>query len=146
MDLPDVLLEVNAWTCSVNDFSHMGMAGQVSGSRLADLAMSLAAVLVAEGCNLGIAPAIKHGHPALSRRCLSRVAQNYLRSDTLAAASARLIDARAGVPTAQIWGGGLVACVDGLRFVVSVRTLDVGQNPHYFGQGRGVTWLNAIND
>ena len=74
------------------------------------------------------------------------MAQNYLRSDTLAAANARLIGAQAGVPTAQAWGGGLVASVDGLRFVVPVRTLDAGPNPHYFGQGRGVTWLNAIND
>ncbi len=36
--------------------------------------------------------------------------------------------------------------MDGLRFVVPVRTLNAGPNPRYFGQGRGVTWLNAIND
>ena len=30
--------------------------------------------------------------------------------------------------------------------MVPVRTLDAGPNPHYFGRGRGVTWLNAIND
>lgn len=142
VDLPDLLLEVNARTGYLNDFSHMGMTGQVPGYRLADLAMSLAA----EGCSLGIAPAIKHGHPAFSRCSLSRVAQNYLRSDTLAAANAGFINAQAGVPTAQTWGGGLVASADGLRFVVSVRTLDAGPNPHYFGQGCGVTWLNAIND
>lgn len=146
VDLPEVLLEVNAWTGYLDDFSHLGMTGQVSGSRLADLATLMAAVLVAQGCNLGLAPVIKHGHPALSRRRLSHVAQNYLRSETLAAANARLIDAQAGVPTAQAWGGGLVASVDGLRFVVPVRTLDAGPNPHYFRQGRGVTWLNAIND
>ncbi|MEO8222646.1 MAG: Tn3 family transposase [Specibacter sp.] len=146
VDLPDVLLEVNAWTGYLDDFTHLGMTEQASGSRLTDLATSMAAVLVAEGCNLGFAPVIKHGHPALSRRRLSHVAQNYLRSDTLVAANARLIDAQAGVPTAQAWGGGLVASVGGLRFVVPVRTLDAGPNPHYFGQGRGVTWLNAIND
>lgn len=93
VDLPDVLLEVNAWTGYLDDFTHLGMAEQASGSRLADLATSMAAVLVAEGCNLGFAPVIKHGHPALSRRRLSHVAQNYLRSDTLAAANARLIHA-----------------------------------------------------
>lgn len=36
--------------------------------------------------------------------------------------------------------------MDGLRFVVPVRTLNAGPNPKYFGQGRGVTWLNANND
>lgn len=87
----------------------------------------MAAVPVAGGCNLGFAPVIKHGHGALSPRRLSHVAQNYLRSDTLAAANARLIDAQAGVPTARAWGGGLVASVDRLRFVVPGYTLDAGR-------------------
>lgn len=46
----------------------------------------------------------------------------------------------------RLWGGGLVASVEGLRFVVSVRTLNAGPNHRYFGQGRGVIWLNAITD
>src|SRR5664279_4597829 len=91
-------------------------------------------------------PVLKPGHPALNRDRLSHVAQNYLRADTLTAANARLITAQAGIDVAQLWGGGLVASVDGLRFVVPVHTLDAGPNPHYFGHSRGVTWLNAIND
>ena len=106
----------------------------------------MAAVLIAQGCNLGFAPVLKPGHPALNRDRLSHVAQNYLRADTLTAANARLITAQAGIDVAQLWGGGLVASVDGLRFVVPVHTLDAGPNPHYFGHSRGVTWLNAIND
>ena len=146
VDLPDILLEVHAWTGYLSDFAHLNLTETMSGSRLNDLAISMAAVLIAEGCNLGFAPVMKHGHPALNRRRLSHVAQNYLRAETLKAANARLIRAQASVPTAQAWGGGLVASVDGLRFVVPVRTLDAGPNPRYFGQGRGVTWLNAIND
>jgi TnpA family transposase len=146
VDLPEVLLEVNAWTGYLSEFHHIAMADGSSGSRMEDLATSMAAVLVAEGCNLGFAPVVKPGHPALTRDRLSHVAQNYLRTETLTAANARLIDAQAGIPTAQLWGGGLVASVDGLRFVVPVRTLDAGPNPRYFGQRRGVTWLNAIND
>ncbi len=146
VDLPEVLLEVHAWTGYLGEFSHVALAGAAAGSRMADLATSLAAVLVAEGCNLGFAPVVKPGHPALTRDRLSHVAQNYLRTDTLTAANARLIDAQAGIETARLWGGGLVASVDGLRFVVPVRTLDAGPNPRYFGQRRGVTWLNAIND
>ena len=111
-----------------------------------DLPTSMAAVLIAQGCNLGFAPVLKPGHPALKRDRLSHVAQNYLRADTLTAANARLITAQAGIDVAQLWGGGLVASVDGLRFVVPVHTLDAGPNPHYFGHSRGVTWLNAIND
>ncbi len=41
VDLPDVLLEVHAWTGYLNDFTHMGMTRQASGSRLADLSRPL---------------------------------------------------------------------------------------------------------
>ena len=146
VDLPEVLLEVHAWTGYLDDFTHINLTESRSGSRLNDLALSMAAVLVAEGCNLGFAPVVKHGHPSLNRRRLSHVAQNYLRVETLSAANGRLIDAQASIGTAQVWGGGLVASVDGLRFVVPVRTLDAGPNPRYFGHSQGVTWLNAIND
>src|SRR5262249_10083810 len=50
------------------------------------------------------------------------------------------------IELASAWGGGLVASVDGLRFVVPVATINAGPNPRYFGVRRGVTWLNAVND
>jgi hypothetical protein len=146
VDLPEVLLEVDAWTGYLGEFTHAAMSAGSAGSRMRDLATSMAAVLVAQGCNLGFAPIVKPGHPALTRDRLSHVAQNYVRAETLAAANARLITAQSRIDVARLWGGGLLASVDGLRFVVPVRTLDAGPNPHYFGRGRGVTWLNAIND
>ena len=142
VDLPEVLLEVDAWTGYLSEFSHVAEFG----TRMQDLATSLAAVLVAEGCNLGLAPVVKPGHPALTRDRLSHVGQNYLRTDTLSAANARLIEAQAGIGVAQLWGGGLIASVDGLRFVVPVRTLNAGPNPRYFGQERGVTYYNLTSD
>jgi TnpA family transposase len=57
-----------------------------------------------------------------------------------------LIWGQAGIPTATLWGGGLVAAVDGTRFVVPVRSIDARPNPKYFGRKKGVTWLNMIND
>jgi TnpA family transposase len=81
---------------------------------------------------------------ALTRDRLSHVDQNYLRSETHSAANARLIEAQAGVDVAQLWGGGLVASVDGLRFVVPVQTINAAPSPRYFGLRRGVTWLNAV--
>ncbi|WP_431031548.1 Tn3 family transposase [Plantibacter sp. RU18] len=146
VDLPEILLEVHAWTGYLDDFTHINLTENRAVSRLQDLSLSMAAVLIAEGCNLGFAPVIKAGHPSLNRRRLSHVAQNYLRAETISAANGRLIDAQASIETAQVWGGGLVASADGLRFVVPVRTLDAGPNPRYFGHGQGVTWLNAIND
>jgi len=146
VDLPEVLLEVDAWTGYLGEFTHTAMSGSATGSRMRDLSTSMAAVLIAQGCNLGFAPIVKPGHPALTRDRLSHVAQNYVRAETLAAANAQLITAQSRIDVAQLWGGGLLASVDGLRFVVPVRTLDAGPNPRYFGRGRGVTWLNAIND
>jgi TnpA family transposase len=45
-----------------------------------------------------------------------------------------------------VLGGDLVASVDGMRFVVPVATVNAGPNPRYFGRGRGITLLNAVND
>jgi len=77
---------------------------------------------------------------------LSHVDQNYVRAETLRAANARLIDAQADIGLAQQWGGGLLASADGMRFVVPVATDNAGANPRYFGRGRGLTWLNYLND
>ena len=41
----------------------------------------------------------------------------------------------------------MVVSVDGLRFVVPVKSLWAGPNPRYFGlRHRGATWLNVVND
>ena len=50
------------------------------------------------------------------------------------------------MPIVQHWGKGLLASVDGLRFVVPVKSINTGPSPKYYGYKRGVTWLNAVND
>ena len=142
VDLPELLLEVHAWTGYLDQFTHLSEAG----ARMDDLAVSVAAVLVAEACNVGLRPVLKAGVPALTRGRLSHVDQNYFRPETVGAANARLIEAQAEVAFARALGGGLVASVDGLRFVVPVTTVNAAPNPRYFGMRRGVTWLNAVND
>lgn len=142
VDLPDVLLEVHSWTGFLSEFSHVSEAS----ARMEQLGVSVAAILVAEACNVGLAPVVKDGHPALTRGRLSHVDQNYVRADTLRAANSRLIQAQSGLGLAQRWGAGLLASVDGMRFVVPVATVNAGANPRYFGQGRGLTWLNYLND
>lgn len=56
------------------------------------------------------------------------------------------MDAQASIPLTEVWGGGELASVDGLRFVVPVRTINAGPNPRYFGRGRGITYLNYVSD
>jgi len=106
----------------------------------------VAAVLVAEACNIGLTPVTKASVAALTRDRLSHVDQNYVRAETIKAANANLIDYQATIPLAQVWGGGLVASADGMRFVVPVQTINAGPNPRYFGTGRGGTWFNMVND
>lgn len=142
IDLPDLLLEVHSWTGFLDAYVHVSGAG----TRVRDLATSVAALLVAEGCNVGLVPVTDPAQEALTRGRLSHVDQNYFRAETHAAANAVLIEAQSKVPIVRHWGGGLLASVDGLRFVVPVRTISSGPSPKYFGYKRGITWLNAVND
>lgn len=142
VDLPELILEVHAWTGCLDVYTHISEAS----ARMDDLALSVAACLMAGACNLGYTPLVNRGHPALTRARLSYVDQNYVRAETHRAANAYLIEHQAGIELAQALGGGLVASVDGMRFVVPVATVNAGPNPRYFGRGRGITWLNVVSD
>jgi len=142
VDLPDLLLEVHARTGFAKEFDHVAEGGH----RVFDLHKSVCAVLLAEACNVGLEPLVDPSDPALTRSRLSRAQQNYFRDETLARANARLVDAQGEIPIVSAWGGGEVASVDGLRFVVPVRTVNAGPNPRYFGRGRGITYLNYVSD
>ncbi|MFJ7271998.1 Tn3 family transposase [Streptomyces sp. NPDC099050] len=142
IDLPELLFEVHGWTGFLDAFVHLGDGT----TRMKDLTTSLVALLVSEACNIGLTPVTNPGHEALHRSRLVHVDQFYLRADTIAAANAALIAAQSKVPIVRYWGDGLLASVDGLRFVVPVRTISAAPSPKYFGFKRGITWLNAVND
>ena len=143
VDLPDLLLELHQRTSFADEFDHVA---ESSGARVKDLHRSVCAVLLAEACNVGLEPLVDLSDPALTRSRLSWVQQNYVRDETLARANARLVDAQGEIPIVSSWGGGEVASVDGLRFVVPVRTVNAGPNSKYFGRGRGITYLNYVSD
>src|SRR5207248_3017182 len=97
-------------------------------------------------CNVGLEPLVREEHPALTRRRLAWVQQNYVRAETIARANVRLVDAQAAIPLAQAWGGGEVASADGLRFVVPVRSIHARPNRKYFPGERGVTYFNFMSN
>lgn len=142
VDLTELLLEIDARTGFTQEFTHVSE----SGARAKDLHISLCAVLMAEACNIGLEPLIKHNIPALTRHRLSWVKQNYLRAETLVSANARLVDFQSTLELAGRWGGGEVASADGMRFVTPVKTVNSGPNRKYFGSGRGITWYNFVSD
>ena len=108
--------------------------------------MTIAACLTAHALNIGYSPIVKKGVAALERDRLSHVNQNYLGTETYAPANIWLIAAQAGIALARAWGGGLVAGIDGMRFIVPVPSIYARPNRKYFGSKRGVTWLNMVND
>lgn len=142
IDLPDLLFEVDSWTGFLDAFVHLGDGR----TRMENLKTSLVALLVAEACNIGLTPVIGPEDEALTRGRLVHVDHYYLRADTIAAANAKLIEAQARVPIVAHWGEGLLASVDGLRFVVPKRTINAGPSPKYYHFKPGITWLNAVND
>ncbi|MBE8111705.1 Tn3 family transposase, partial [Escherichia coli] len=142
VDLTELLLEIDARTGFTREFSHVSE----SGARAQDLNISLCAVMLAEACNIGHEPLIKHNIPALTRHRLSWVKQNYIRAETLVSANARLVDFQSTLELAGRWGGGEVASADGMRFVTPVKTVNSGPNRKYFGSGRGITWYNFVSD
>lgn len=127
IDLPDRLFEVHSWTGFLDSFGHVSDRR----TRMEGLLVSLVALLVSQSCNIGLTPVIDPENKALTRSRLSHVDQNYLRADTIAAANAALITAQSGIELAQMWGGGLLASVDGLRFVVPVKSINTGPSPKY---------------
>jgi hypothetical protein len=64
---------------------------------------------------------------------LDRVAEHDANLDVTAA----LITAQGRVELAQMWGGGMLASVDGLRFVVPVKSINTGTSPKYYGYKPG---------
>ena len=142
VDLPEAILEVQAWTGFADEFRH------VSERRIQveDLALSACAVLTAEACNINLEPVVRNEIPALSCARLAWVQQNHIRAETLSHANARLVHAQSRIPLVKAWGGGEVASADGLRFVVPVKTLHGGLNRKYFPGQRGVTYYNFISN
>lgn len=142
LDLPELILEMHARTGMMNEFTHLSE----QNASVKGFPTTVAAVLIAEACNIGLEALVSESLSALSSARLSWVQQNYVRLETIRKANARLVEAQSTIPLASAWGGGEVASADGLRFVVPVRTLNAGPNPKYFGVSRGLTYYNFDTD
>jgi hypothetical protein len=138
VELPELLLEVQAWTGFASNFTHVNE----HGARADDLPISVCAALLAEARNVGLEPLVRPDVPALTRARLAWIQQNYLRADTITNANIRLVDVHVRLPLTKALGSTELASADGLRFVVPVRSVHAAANPKYFGRGKGVTYIN----
>ena len=64
LDIPEVLLEIQAKNGIVNDFSHISEAN----AQVEDLPISICVVLVAEACHIGIESLVQKYSPILTMR------------------------------------------------------------------------------
>ena len=71
VELPELLLEVQAWTGFASDFTHV----TEQGARADDLPISVCAVLLAEACNVGLEPLVRPDIQALTRARLAWIHQ-----------------------------------------------------------------------
>ena len=126
VDVSEAILEVLGWCPAFLDSLTSLSGGQ---AHLADLDISVAACLTAQALNITYAPIAAPGVPALARHRLGYVEHTFLPAENYTAANPHL-----------------VAAIDGMRFVVPVPSAYARPNKKYFGQKRGVTWLNMITD
>jgi TnpA family transposase len=143
VDISEAIVEVLGWCPGFLEALTSPAGGQ---SHLEDLDISVAACLTTQALNITYTPIAVKGVPALERHRLGYIEHTYLRAENLTAANPHLIDEQAAIGFAQALGGGLVAAIDGMRFVVPVPSAYARPNRKYFGPKRGVTWLNMIND
>uniref|UniRef100_UPI003F4967B3 Tn3 family transposase n=1 Tax=Streptomyces chartreusis TaxID=1969 RepID=UPI003F4967B3 len=54
-------------------------------------------------------------------------------------ANVALIGPQSCIELAQMWSNGLLASVDGLRFVVPVKGINTGPSAEHYGHERGLT-------
>ena len=106
----------------------------------------MAAYPTAQALNITYAPIAVPGVPALARHRLGYVKHTFLRTENYAATNPHLVTAQAGIGFAQALGGGLVAAIDGMRFVVPVPSAHARPNKKHFGPKRGITWSPHHSD
>ncbi len=140
--MPDLFLEVMRRTGFAQAFTHLSERQ----AKMEHFETSLCAALVAGACNIGIEAVSRQDVPALRRERLAWISQNFIRPDTIAAASACIVAAHATLPLVKLWGAGDVASADGMRFTAPASAIHAGPNPKYFGQSRGVTWYNLMSN
>ena len=100
--MPDVFLELMARTGFTQAFTHLSERQ----AKVENFEISLCAVLIGQACNIGLEPMIRQDIPALRRDRLSWVSQNFIRPETLDAASALIVSAHRNLPVVEHWARG----------------------------------------
>ncbi|MDQ2759822.1 MAG: transposase [Actinomycetota bacterium] len=130
ISLPDLLIEVDAWTGFTERLTPAGAAA----SRSVELPCVLYAAILAEATNLGLT-----GMARSSRFTYEQLEWStdwYLRESTLRDENACLVYYHHALPLTTSWGSGQLSSSDGQRFAGRTRGPESGALPRYFGHRR----------
>jgi hypothetical protein len=137
--LPDLLLEVDAWTGFSRHFTHL-QSGDPPKDRAA-----LFAALLADAINLGYSR-MADACPGMTFDRLAWLADWYIRDETHTKALAEVINYQHGVPFASYWGDGTTSSSDGQRFKVGGQSEATGQVNLRYGTEPGITFYTHLSD
>ena len=138
VSLADILVEVDTWCHYLDCLTHVTGAT----ARSPDLDLHRLAAVLALATNIGLGPMADAAK--LSYERLAWAAEWYLRTDTLEAATAKVLSYQLAQPITAAWGDLSRSSSDGQRFTVPVASASARWLPRYFGprhQGLSIyTW------
>jgi TnpA family transposase len=143
--LSDLLLETQSWTDFLRAFTRVTTGRPVTAADTPEQ-VALLACLIAEGCNIGLSD-MAVASPGLSFDHLEEVYATYVREETLARATATLVNFQLQQPLAEAWGQGTTSSSDARVYGVPVRALNATFHPKYFASaGRGISVYTHVSD
>jgi TnpA family transposase len=143
--LSDLLLETQGWTGFLTAFTRVTSGRPVTAADTAEQ-ITLLACLIAEGCNIGLSD-MAVASPGVSFDQLEEVYATYVREETLAQATATLVNFQLQQPLAEAWGQGTTSSSDARVYGVPVRALNATFHPKYFASaGRGISVYTHVSD
>jgi TnpA family transposase len=137
--LPELLLEVNAWTGLDRHFTHLH-TGEPPKDRTA-----LFATLLADAINLGLSQMAETCEGMTFNR-LGWMADWHVRDETYTKALAEVINYHHRVPFAAYWGDGTTSSSDGQRFKAGGRPEATAHVNLRYGTEPGVTFYTHLSD
>ncbi|HIG74801.1 MAG TPA: Tn3 family transposase [Bacteroidetes bacterium] len=141
VDLPDLLIEVDAWTGFSRHLTHGGVTPHPPEG---DALRHLYAAVLAQACNVPFTDMAQSADLAYDR--LHYASTWHLREETLTSATDTLVNDQYRQPLAALWGSGTLSSSDGQRFPVRGKVRGATAIPRYFGYGRGITFYTWTSD
>ncbi len=137
--LPDLLLEVDAWTGFSRHFTH-AQSGEAPKDRTA-----LFAALLADAINLGLTK-MAESCAGMTFNRLAWAVDWYVRDETHTKALAEIINYHHRVPFASYWGDGTTSSSDGQRFKVGGRSDATASVNLRYGTEPGITFYTHLSN